>query len=500
MKSINTILIVDDDVGARNILEALLAREGHRLEFAVCGREALEKVQHLTPSLVLLDVMMPEMDGFEVCRQLRAMPRLAEVPIIIITALDDKESRLEGIHAGADDFLSKPFDREELRARVRTILRLNRYRRLHAEREKFEWVIQHANNGYVIINQDDDVLYANSHARLYLNLPHENVARPSERESGRAEGKFLELIRPMYRAEPQEAWRCWPDAPEDGAESLRYLVRPETPTSESFWLQVEVLDVAASLDDEKLIRLTDVTSNMKAQRNRWGFHTIICHKLRTPLVGILGSMEFLSQQVEHLTTAEILEFVQMSYASVRRLHGEIEDVLQYLSAPGMVHADPMPFSELSKAISRMADSLHLTTIQVTVAPPAQDVWLMLSQRAIELIFLELLENSVKFHPTHAPNVTVDVTFIRERTVGIRFADDGVTLSPGQLSQMWMPYYQGEKYLTGEEEGMGLGLAMVSSMIWEVGGTCQSYNQQPPPGIAVELTMPFITIDDIKQQR
>ena len=92
MKSINTILIVDDDVGARNILEALLAREGHRLEFAVCGREALEKVQHLTPSLVLLDVMMPEMDGFEVCRQLRAMPRLAEVPNIIITALDDKES------------------------------------------------------------------------------------------------------------------------------------------------------------------------------------------------------------------------------------------------------------------------------------------------------------------------------------------------------------------------------------------------------------------------
>jgi response regulator RpfG family c-di-GMP phosphodiesterase len=85
---------------------------------------------------MLLDVMMPDMDGMEVCRRMRAAPDLAEMPIVMVTALSDDESRVQGIEAGADDFISKPFSAAELRARVRTITRLNRYRRLAAEREQ----------------------------------------------------------------------------------------------------------------------------------------------------------------------------------------------------------------------------------------------------------------------------------------------------------------------------------------------------------------------------
>jgi signal transduction histidine kinase len=85
--------------------------------------------------LILLDVMMPGMDGFEVCRRIRSTPHLAEVPILILTALDDRDSLLKGIESGADDFLSKPVDRRELTARVRTITRLNRYRTLMEQRE-----------------------------------------------------------------------------------------------------------------------------------------------------------------------------------------------------------------------------------------------------------------------------------------------------------------------------------------------------------------------------
>jgi signal transduction histidine kinase len=92
-------------------------------------------LETLRPDLILLDVMMPGMDGFEVCRRIRAAPALAEVPIILLTALDDRDSLLKGIEAGADDFLSKPADRREIRARVRTITRLNRYRTLMEQRE-----------------------------------------------------------------------------------------------------------------------------------------------------------------------------------------------------------------------------------------------------------------------------------------------------------------------------------------------------------------------------
>jgi response regulator RpfG family c-di-GMP phosphodiesterase len=132
----STVLIVDDNITGRMALEALLLREGYRLETAASGPEALEKAAALLPDLLLLDVMMPDMDGMEVCRRLRDNPKLAEMPIVMVTALSDDDSRVQGIEAGADDFISKPFSTAELRARVRTITRLNRYRRLAAEREQ----------------------------------------------------------------------------------------------------------------------------------------------------------------------------------------------------------------------------------------------------------------------------------------------------------------------------------------------------------------------------
>ncbi len=112
----------------------MLRDEGYDLITASDGPEALVKAAELTPDLILLDVMMPDMDGFEVCRRLRNDPFLAEVPIIIVTALDDSAAYLRGLELGADDFVTKPFNRVELQARVRTITRLNRYRRLLSER------------------------------------------------------------------------------------------------------------------------------------------------------------------------------------------------------------------------------------------------------------------------------------------------------------------------------------------------------------------------------
>jgi signal transduction histidine kinase len=136
------ILIVDDDPTARATIESILMTDDYLLDFADDGHAALEKAHTLRPDLILLDVMMPNMDGFEVCRRIRSTPGLVEVPIILLTALDDSASRLQGIEAGADDFLSKPVDRQELRVRVRTITRLNRYRTLLEQRESLREMAQ----------------------------------------------------------------------------------------------------------------------------------------------------------------------------------------------------------------------------------------------------------------------------------------------------------------------------------------------------------------------
>ena len=130
------ILIVDDEYIGRETLQSVLEGEGYELEMAENGFQAIEKAKQLLPDVILLDVMMPGMTGFEVCQRIRSDPQIAEIPIIILTALDDRESLLNALKAGADDFISKPFDRFELRARLLGITRLNRYQKLIQERAK----------------------------------------------------------------------------------------------------------------------------------------------------------------------------------------------------------------------------------------------------------------------------------------------------------------------------------------------------------------------------
>jgi PAS domain S-box-containing protein/putative nucleotidyltransferase with HDIG domain len=161
MQTPNTILIVDDDVYARAMVRQLLAGEKHRLLEAGRGDEALRMASEQQPDLILLDVMMPGFDGFEVCRNLRANPQTREIAIILITALNDHLSRMQGLNAGTDGFISKPFDRSELLAQVRTILKLNRYRRLLDEQARFERLIQLSPDGIATLTADGDLLLAN---------------------------------------------------------------------------------------------------------------------------------------------------------------------------------------------------------------------------------------------------------------------------------------------------------------------------------------------------
>jgi DNA-binding response OmpR family regulator len=118
------ILVVDDEVKNVKLMEALLLPRGYRVITAAHGEEALQRVSQERPDLILLDVMMPIMDGFETCKRLKDDPETSLIPVVIMTALGQVEDRVKGIEAGADDFLTKPVHRDELLARIRTSLRL----------------------------------------------------------------------------------------------------------------------------------------------------------------------------------------------------------------------------------------------------------------------------------------------------------------------------------------------------------------------------------------
>jgi len=128
MESVETILIIDDKPANVDMLCQELEEEGYNLLTAYDGEEALIKVQEHQPDLVLLDIMMPHVDGFTVCRILKGSGKTMLIPVILLTALRAQEDRVRGIEAGADDFISKPFDRDELLAKIRSLLRQKTHR------------------------------------------------------------------------------------------------------------------------------------------------------------------------------------------------------------------------------------------------------------------------------------------------------------------------------------------------------------------------------------
>jgi diguanylate cyclase (GGDEF)-like protein len=140
---IPSILVVDDEPDNFDVIETLLSDQDYHLYYAASGQDAIASIDSLQPDLILLDVMMPGMDGIEVCQRLKAMPKWKPVPIIIVTALTEKKDLARCLMAGADDFLSKPINSLELRARVRSMLRIHdQYQQLETFSTQLEIKVQ----------------------------------------------------------------------------------------------------------------------------------------------------------------------------------------------------------------------------------------------------------------------------------------------------------------------------------------------------------------------
>jgi putative two-component system response regulator len=121
------ILVVDDIEQNRRLIASFLTRDGYDVRFADDGQAALDSIARDHPNLVLMDVMMPHVNGFDACLALKQNPATRLIPVVLITALQETEDRIRGLDAGADDFISKPVNPHELRARVRSLIRIKRY-------------------------------------------------------------------------------------------------------------------------------------------------------------------------------------------------------------------------------------------------------------------------------------------------------------------------------------------------------------------------------------
>src|SRR5574341_1440110 len=164
------ILVADDIKQNVKLLRVILTAAEYDVIEAYDGEEALEKVKTENPDLILLDIMMPKLTGYEVCQKLRADEITKNIPIIMITALHEMDDRIKGIEAGADDFISKPFNKVELLARVKSLLRMRQVTPKKEETTVLDTILSNLTEGVVVTDGQWKIKSMNQTAQEILNI------------------------------------------------------------------------------------------------------------------------------------------------------------------------------------------------------------------------------------------------------------------------------------------------------------------------------------------
>ncbi|MFA5350446.1 MAG: response regulator [Candidatus Omnitrophota bacterium] len=276
MKNKPVILVVDDQFQNIELLEAYLAPQGYEIVKASSGEEGLEKLVHNKIDLILLDVMMPGMSGIEVLKNLRADSKTKAIPVVMVTVLKETEDKVKALEAGCDDFISKPVDKVELLARVKSILKISYYRRELEENEKFKAVVDKVSDGIAICAPDYLIKDSNAAILKYLNI------------TDPANVNLVETLFADYSVSLNKEALMDLTIPHKTFD----IVRQKSETAEALYLEVNLNVIKNSAGEllSVVFILRDVTAARTAELLKQDTLTLISSKLRTPLGVISGNI------------------------------------------------------------------------------------------------------------------------------------------------------------------------------------------------------------------
>lgn len=462
------ILVADDDPQIVNLIKAQLLKQGYEILTAPDGTKALQLALTEKIDLLLTDVQMPGLNGFEITQKIRENETTRALPVLMVAGLADTENRIKGLEAGCDDFISKPFDLTELLARVKSLLRINYYRSLLDEKEKFEYVLHNMNDGLVLMDKDFKILQANRKASDWLMLPSPPAAVNLPEHLLRA--FTLQLEEDLKTAIIRQP--------------LSFdLVRQETETERPLILAARSSVAQNPLGEitSVVILLTDVTEIRNNQYAEHAFLTMISHKLRTPMSVIDGYMGMLQDGTLGSLSAEQKQAIDVLVAKSRELIDSYEKQLVYLQlgkakprppASGIAlqnYLDTIP-KGLAAFLAKMSGGREVK-VRVIPGDLGPGVSLRVEEEHLHLILKNLLENAVKFD-TH-PVVEVDIQ-VQASPQNARFSvsDHGSGIPPEEKEKIFEPFYQVDKHRTGNVSGTGMGLAVVKRVVNLCGGTLE----------------------------
>jgi PAS domain S-box-containing protein len=526
------ILIVDDERHNRELLEIMLAPEGFVLQSAASGEEALSIVAQQPPDLILLDAMMPGMDGYLVAAIVKRSAATKNIPVIIVTALSGHGDRLRGLTAGAEEFLSKPVDRLELCMRVRNLLRLKAYGDYQGEySQRLEGEVvsrtadliertQKLEQQAVVLSEQATLLDLARDAIVVRNLQGRIVhwSRGAEVMYGWLSADVLgtktDVLLRTERSEPLAIIEAtllvkghWE------GEAIHYTRDGTRVIVDSHWaLQreaehapVRILTIDHDITERKqtaadLLVLTQREQSRQEQmRFNDEFLSHVSHELRSPLAAVKQFTTLLLGGSAGALNSDQRQYQEIVLRNIQQLQSMIDDLIEVTrleTGKLTVRQDRVCVAD---AVTDTLDTLHVTARAKGVAlsyhlpddlPAAHADGTRLQQ-----ILIILVDNAIKFTPSGG-SVTIQAGLLSRdpRFLLVEVADTGCGISPEIRERIFERLYQASESTRGSRKGLGLGLYICKDLVTRQGGEIWA-GRQADTGSVFSFTLPVFSLDN-----
>lgn len=501
--STGDLLIVDDTPENVRLLSAILGKQGYEVRKALSGAMAFLAIKAGRPDLILLDVMMPNMDGFEVCRRLKADPTTQDIPIIFLSAADTPAYKVEAFRAGGEDYITKPFQVEEVLARVEHQLTLARLRQaLETQNQQLQVEISQRQEVERTLARSNALLRAQAEASLDGILvvdEHRHIVSYNQR--------FCDL---------------WQVSPVDLAnlsltdlvqQTARRLIDPG-----AFIQQFEELFSGPSLTRAHQLILSDgrtfdfystpicklssdiygrvcfmrdITERLAMERMKNEFIAVVSHELRTPLTAIHGALGLLATSQLGTLTERGQRLVEIANKNTDRLVRLVRDLLEMdrldsgraLMSPQTCNAANLVTQAIESVLTLAdASNIHLNAQVMPILLEADP------DRIIQVL-INLLGNAIKFSESGS-DVWVSVAAHGEQ-VQFEVKDAGPGIPADQLEAVFDRFHQVDASDSRRRGGTGLGLAICRSIVQQHGGRIWA-TSPPGQGCTFSFTLPAQT--------
>ncbi|MBD2073537.1 response regulator [Phormidium sp. FACHB-592] len=493
------ILLADDNADMRHYLQRLL-RAQYDVEAVANGQAALEAARIQMPDLVLTDVMMPQVDGFELLRQLRLDPQTREIPILLLSARAGEEAAIEGLEAGADDYLVKPFSARELLARVATNLELGRSRQA-ANQQRFRFLAESIPQMVWTADAEGRVDYYSPRWFDYTGLTlaqsqgsgWQDVIHPDDRASNIEawtqaveKGVSYDIEQRLRRADGSYRWHLTRALPmlDEQSQVIRW-----------FGTCTDITDrKQAETAREQLLQQEKAAREAAEQANRLKdeFLAVLSHELRSPLNPILGWAKLLSSgRLDAVRTREAINTIERNAQLQSQLIEDLLDISRIMQGKLTLKATPvsLPFV-VSTAIETVRLAAEAKAIQIKTSFELTVNQIYGDAGRLQQVVWNLLSNAVKFtppggrvevrleeirhgesktqkreNPSHSPLLTPYAPTYARITV----TDTGKGISPKFLPYVFEHFRQEDGAITRKFGGLGLGMAIARQIVELHGG-------------------------------